>query len=293
MNRPRRRSTAAQVSKKLWLEIHDDGLVDAAAGVAFWLLLSVPAALLAVLSSVSLLGEGLAGDLQDSINDFIDRTFTTESSTIRDAVDGLFQQSRPGVLSGAVAVAVFTLSRGFAGLIRALDTAYDIEDSRRYIRLRSTAVALAVGTLITVAVSTALWVTLANLGMPAPLRLLVALCILIVWAATLFHVGPHHRTPWKYDLPGATFTAIGWLIVSIGFGFYVRVAASGNEIVGAAGAALLALTWLWLACLVFLIGAELNEIIADRAGVVSAPREFGIDVRGRVVAEYRRRRGPS
>ena len=80
--------------------------------MAFWLLLSVPAALLAVLSSVSLLGEGLTGDLQESINDFIDRTFTTESSTIRDAVNGLFQQNRPGVLSGSLAVAVFTVSRG-------------------------------------------------------------------------------------------------------------------------------------------------------------------------------------
>jgi membrane protein len=109
-----------------------------------------------------------------------------------------------------------------------------------------------------------------------------------VWAATLFHVGPHHRTPWRFDLPGALFTAIGWLVVSVGFGYYVRIAASGNEIVGAAGTALLALTWLWLVCLVFLIGAELNEILAARAGVVSAPRELGIDVRSRIAARRRR-----
>ena len=34
---------------------------------------------------------------------------------------------------------------------------------------------------------------------------LLALAVLIVWAATLFHVGPHHRTPWRYDIPGAVF----------------------------------------------------------------------------------------
>jgi len=275
------------VTKRMYTELHDDDLFDAAAGVAFWLILSLPAALLAGLSSVSLLGEKPTNDLKAVVDEFVVRTFATESETISTAVDGLFDQSRPGVLSVSVAVAVFTLSRGFAGLIRALDVAYDIEDSRRFIRLRATAVAMAIGTLATVAGATALWVTLGDVGMAAPLRFIVALSILVVWAATLFHVGPHHRTPWRFDLPGAVLTAVGWLTLSLGFGYYVRIAATGNEIVGAAGAALLALTWLWLACLVFLVGAELNQILAERAGVVTAPRQFGLDVRGRVESRYR------
>jgi membrane protein len=286
-------STLWSIAKRMWRELQDDGLFDAAAGVAFWLILSLPAALIAVLSAVALLGEGLTADLQASINEFVERTFTTESETIRSAVDGLFDQKRPGVLSLSVAIAVFTLSRGFAGLIRALDIAYDIDDGRRFIRLRATALAMAVGTLATVAGSTALWVSLRDIGVPGPARFAVALAILVVWAATLFHIGPHHRTPWRFDLPGAVFTALGWLTLSLGFGYYIRIATSGNSIVGAAGTALLALTWLWLACLVFLIGAELNQILAERAGVVTAPREFGVDVRGQVEHRYqvwRRRR---
>ncbi|MFT4867211.1 MAG: membrane protein [Ilumatobacter sp.] len=288
MAEPTRRRRLREIVVRLWQELHDDGLFDTAAGVAFWLLLSIPAALLATLASVSLLGENLTADLQASIDEFIDRTFATESSTISDAVDSLFNQSRPGVLSVSVIVAVFTLSRGFAGLIRALDVAYDVAESRRFLRLRVTAIAMALGTMITVAISTALWVSLRSAGVPSLLRVLLALGILIVWAATLFHIGPHHRTPWRFDLPGAVFTAVGWLVVSVGFGYYVRIAVSGNEIVGAAGTALLALTWLWLVCLVLLIGAELNEILAARAGVVSAPRELGIDVRSQIAARRRR-----
>lgn len=285
-----RRTSWVEITKRLWRELHDDNLFDTAAGVAFWLLLSIPAALLAVLSSVSLLGDGLTRDLKLSINEFVDRTFTTESSTIREAVDELFAQSRPGVLSLSVLIAIFTLSRGFAGLIRALDVAYDVEEGRRFIRLRATAIGLAIGTMLTIALSTALWVRLRSVGVPTIVRLPIAFAILISWASALFHVGPHHRTPWRFDLPGAALTAIGWLIVSLGFGAYVRIATSGNELVGAAGTALLALTWLWLACLVFLIGAELNEIIANRAGVVNAPRDFGIDVKGRVMTQIRTRR---
>lgn len=282
-----RRAKLLSILKRMWQEIHDDDLFDAAAGVAFWLILSVPAALLAVLSSVSLLGDNLTADLQASVNEFIDRTFTTESETIRSAVDGLFEQTRPAVLSFSVAIAIFTLSRGFAGLIRALDIAYDIEDGRRFIRLRATAIAMAIGTLATIAITTWLWVSLRDAGVPGAVRAGIALIILIAWAATLFHVGPHHHTPWRYDLAGAVLTAVGWLVVSLGFGLYVRVAGSENEIVGAAGTALLALTWLWIACLVFLVGAELNEIVAERAGVVNAPKDLGIDVRGRVQDQVR------
>ena len=35
------------------------------------------------------------------------------------------------------------------------------------------------------------------------------------------------------------------------------------------GALLLGMTWVWIVCLILLVGAELNEILADRAGVIS------------------------
>ena len=62
-------------------EIGDDGLFDAAAGVAFWLLLSLPAALLTALSAVSLLGDDLTADLRQSALDFIERTFADQADT--------------------------------------------------------------------------------------------------------------------------------------------------------------------------------------------------------------------
>ena len=111
-----------------------------------------------------------------------------------------------------------------------------------------------------------------SLGVPTPIRLLLALIVLILWSATMFHIGPNHHTPWRYDLPGAAVAAVGWLALSLGFGWYVQIVGAGNDVLGAAGALLLALTWLWGACVVFLIGGELNEILASRAGVVQQGR---------------------
>lgn len=279
------------LATNLWREIREDGLIDTAASVAFWLLLSLPAALLAVLSSVSLLGPELATELEEAMLELVDRTFTSEAEGVRAAISGLFDQPRAGLLSLALATAIVTLSGAFAGLIRGLDVAYDVDEPRGFIRLRLAALGLALGTLATVTVSSLVWSQSESIGIPVVVRLVVALAVLIIWAATMFHIGPHHHTPWRYDLPGAVFTAVGWLMLSLGYGSYIRIAGSGNELVGVAGAALLGLTWMWLACLVLLVGAELNEILADRADVVAANTPW----RRRARAVYNRRRtaGPA
>jgi membrane protein len=272
----------------LWREIREDGLMDTAASVAFWLLLSLPAALLAVLSSVSLLGPDLAIELEDAMLELVDRTFTSESEGMREAISGLFDQPRAGLFSVALITAIITLSGAFAGLIRGLDVAYDIDEPRGFVRLRLAALGLALGTLVVVTVSTLVWSRSESLGIPIVVRLFSALAVLVVWAATMFHIGPHHHTPWRYDLPGAAFAAVGWLVLSFGYGWYISFAGGGNELVGVAGAALLGLTWMWLACLVLLIGAELNEIVADRADVVAA----NIPWRRKARDIYDRRRAP-
>lgn len=266
-----------QVKDFVWRlarEINEDGVVDAAASVAFWLLLSVPAAALAVIASLSFLDPDLIAELETSLLDFVDRTFASQAETLRSAISGLFVRARPGLLSISLALALITLSRGFGGLIRALDQVYDVEESRGFIKLRAAALGLALGTLVTVAASTFLWSLAGRNGFPPIVRTVGAVLVLVIWAATVFHVGPNHHTPWRYDLPGAIVTAVGWFIVSFGFGWYVRFAATGNEIVGATGALLLGLTWLWLVCLVLLMGGEVNEIIAGRAGVIEEKRRW-------------------
>lgn len=255
-------------------EIREDGLFDAAASVSFWLLLSMPAAALAVLSSVSLLGDALTSELREALLDFIDRVFTSEADALRDTVNSLFDQSRPGVLSVSILVAVFTVSRGFAGLIRALDTVYDVEESRNFAHTRLLAIGLAIGTLAMVATTTALLSFGDDVGLPGIVRSAGALLLLVLWAATIFHIGPNHHTPWRYDVPGALFAAIGWILLSVLFSRYVGLigGGSGNDAIGATGAILLGLTFLWAACVVLLVGGEINEIVASRAGVVQSSK---------------------
>jgi membrane protein len=287
------RHGAVRTGVEVVRETMDDGAVDAAASVAFWLLLSLPAILLAGLSALSLLGDGATDELRELTFEFVDRVFTSEADELRSAIDGVFDQSKAGLFSVSIVLALVTASRGFAGLIRALDVVYDIEESRGFIRLRLVSIGLAIGTIAAIGAVTWGWASATNAGVPAWVRVVGVACLLIVWSATILHVGPNHHTPWRYDLPGAVFAAVGWFVVSAGFGWYVQVAGGGNEIVGIVGALLLGMTWLWIVCLILLVGGELNEIIARRAGVVRESRRLlpEIDPVAELRAALRRSRG--
>ena len=283
-----------QLAKDVVKEYQQDGVGDLAASITFWTILSVPAAALALVSALSsldsIVGSSLAADVEAEVQQAISDTLV-ESETLSGAVDELFSGSGSGVAIVATLVAFFTLSRAFAGLIRAFDVAYEVDEGRPWWYVRIVAVGLGIATIVVVASTATFLALLPSLPFSSVGRLLAApgaFAVLIAWAATLFHVGPNHKTPWRYDVPGAIFTAIGWLVTSQLFALYVRFAGRTNEVQGGVGVILLALTLMYLLSIVMLIGAEINDIIARRSGVVS--EVISVHDRARAVrARYRAR----
>ncbi len=256
--------------------VHDysrDGIGDVAASITFWTILSVPAAVLALVSFLSSLeavvGVSVANDVEAEVQLFVSETFT-DSEALSETVSELFNTSSTGVATVATIAAIFTLSRAFAGLIRALDIAYGVEDSRPWWFLRIVAIGLGLGTVVIVASGATVLAALPSLPFDGALRLLTApvvLVALVIWATTIFHIGPNHRTPWRYDLPGAIFTTAGWVVATQGFALYVRASGQGNDVQSGVGAILLALTLIYVLSMVLLLGAEINDVLAQRAGV--------------------------
>lgn len=255
-------------------EYRKDGIGDVAASITFWTILSIPAAILALVSTLSsldsLVGASLAEEVEAEVQTFVVNTFA-DSAALAETVSELFARSSTGVATVATLVAIFTLSRAFAGLIRSLDIAYDVEENRPWWFVRLVAIALGIGTILVVAVGATLLAVLPSLPFHSVVRLVAAPAVLVglvLWAATIFHVGPHHRTPWRYDLPGAVLTMIGWVAASQGFALYIRASGQGNRVQTGVGGVLLALSLMYLLSTVLLVGAELNDVLARRAGVV-------------------------
>jgi len=264
-----------QLGKDVFHEYSEDGVGDLAAAITFWTILSIPAAALALVSALSsldsVIGSSLAADVEEQTQEFIADTLV-DSATLSNAVDELFRGSGSGIAIIATLVAIFTLSRAFAGLIRALDVAYEVEEGRPFWYLRMVAIGLGTATIVVVAGTATFVALLPEFGFGPVMRVvapLAAFSVLVLWAATIFHIGPNHKTPWRFDVPGALFTAIGWIATSQGYALYVRLSADANQVQSSVGAVLLTLTLMYLLSVVLLIGAQLNDVIARRSGVVS------------------------
>ena len=77
--------------------------------------------------------------------------------------------------------------------------------------------------------------------------------------ATLLYVAPDvEHVRWRFITPGSVLAVIVWLTASGGFAFYTSAFGSYNKTWGSLAAVIIMLTWLWLAAIALLLGAEIN-----------------------------------
>jgi membrane protein len=283
--------TARRWARDLTHEWQEDRVGGLAAEIAFFALLSIFPALVAVTGALGLLegivGDRLAADAEEEVVGFFERILTDDASDTVDAVRELFREATPGALTAGGLAALWAASRAFAAVTRALDVVYDIPERRGYVRLRALALALALGSVLVGAVMLAMLVLGPLLGTGRDIadrldfgggfaafwdvvRWPLMAVLLTAWAATLFHVAPNHRTPWRWDLPGAALCAAGWFFLSIGFSTYLQVAAGTNQVLGALGGSVILVLWLYLLAISLLVGGEVNALLAAHRGRTAA-----------------------
>lgn len=290
---------ATSIGRELVRECHDDRVSGLAAEMAFYGILSLFPALLTVAGLLGVLQGVTGGDVADRAEEhvvgFLERVLTNDAQGTIDAVRQLFAETRPGILTFGALAAIWAMSRGFAGLIRALDVAYGIEasETRSWIRIRAVGLAMGLGTLLTVVILLGMVVLGPLLGTGSGsdgsfeagslvgtlwdwFRVPFVAVALLVWATTIFHFGPaSHPTPWRWEVPGAVTTALLAGLGSVGLRVYLALSSGGNQVFGVLGGALVVLLWLYLLGASLLIGAEVNSILAGRW--ISRPAEGSSD----------------
>jgi membrane protein len=323
-DRPGPAGAAVAVLKEVKARNKAQALNDVAAGLSFWAILSVFPAVLAfasLLGSVErLIGKSAADELRSEITDFLNRTLPPDSE-ITTTVTNIIQQSRAGIAVVALLSAAWGMSKGFAGLCRGLAMVDGQPGARYGIKGRLIGLLLGLATLAVMTIVLLQIIVGPLLGfeklLPGTSMLLdvwevtrwpVLAVLVLAWLTTLLHIGPgpNPKVHWRGRLPGALFTAAAWVAVTFGFKLYVAVVGGANPILGALGAAIVSLTWLYLLALTTLLGAELNAVLADRhaadaarvtpakpsAGTVSAMPGIGLLAAALAFTPRRTRRRP-
>ena len=270
----------------LYRSWHDDRISGLAAEIGFFALLSLFPLLLvssATLGFVgSIVGSDLAASVEGQVTDWSAQVFGTDGG-VTEAVRSLFSGSSTSALTLGIVATLYTASRGFAAVVRALDVAYGHHTTRGWVGTQVVGVLLAIGTILVGSITLAGLVIGPLLGREdfvgdgvagdiltflwIWLRYPAAVLILVAWAATIFHVAPNRRAQWRAELPGAAFTATFSLVATLAFSVYLRtLSSSTNAIFGVIGTAITLQLWLFLLAIGLVLGAEVNAAFALRRG---------------------------
>jgi membrane protein len=200
----------------------------------------------------------------------------------------------------ALAIAVYAGCNGAGAIMTALNIAYEEKERRSLLRFYGIALIITVAAVLIALLALAAMAAVAELDalLPAASTVAVALgkaglyfgmaLLAASVAATLYRFGPSREDArWQWLTPGSLFTALVWLLLAIGFSFYVTRLTDYDATYGSIAAIVMLLTWMYLSAYVFLFGAELNaELEHQTAKDSTTGRPQPVGKRGAWVADH-------
>jgi membrane protein len=195
---------------------------------------------------------------------------------VREQLLQISKNNNGGLLTLGFLGTVWSASSGMSSVISTLNRAYHVDDGRSWLWIRATAILLTGALALFVLVSFALVLvgpaaadTVANWVHLGPvftwtwkiLQWPLVFCLVVTGFGIVYYVGPDVEQEWRWLTTGSVFATISWLMVSLGFRWYVSVFVDYQKTYGAIGGVIVALLWFYVSGLSLLAGAELNAII--------------------------------
>jgi membrane protein len=280
-------------------EVIQDRVTLVAAGVAFYVLLSLFPALGALVSLY-----GLIADPTTMVQhiDFVSDVLPPGAFDIILTQLNVLVMAKPSSLSVGfmvgLAVALWSANSAVKAIFDAMNIAYGENEKRGIVRLNVmslafTAMALLLASILIAAIGGVpavlayLWLDRWQETLIRFLRWPIALAFIGGGIAMIYHFGPSREPAQGRWLSwGAVFSTLLWVPASILFSFYLETFADYHATYGALGALIGFMIWTWISVMIVIVGAELNAELEHqtvRDTTTGAPQPLGS--RGAYVAD--------
>ncbi|MGV2938702.1 YihY/virulence factor BrkB family protein [Mesobacillus sp. LC4] len=264
--------------KSLMGELKKDRATGLAAQQAYYYMLALFPLLILLIAIVPYLNI----DPQKAMNVVNSLLPSQSAELLRDNVVKLVSERNGGLLTFGIIGTIWSASNGMNAFIRAMNIAFDVEETRSFIKARLISIMLTFGLILAFVVALLLPVfgkvildTVESIiQIPEPydivfniVRWIIAIVVMSAVLAGLYRLAPNKHYPFKHVIPGAIFATIVWQLISLGFSFYVSNFGNYSATYGSIGGVIVLMLWLFLTGLALVLGGEINAIYhRDKTG---------------------------
>lgn len=275
-----------ELLRRTYREVTDDDALGLAAQLAYYFFLALFPAILCVIALASFLPlHNFTDDVVSSMGRFAPQEMLV---IIKEQMIRLADGNDGGILSIGLLGAVWSSSAAMVALMGAMNRAYDIDESRPWWKLRTTAILLTFGLAVFIVVAFALviagpqfadWLG-SRFGFGAVfvwtwkvLQWPVAFVFVVTGIGLVYYFAPDAEQDFAWITPGALIAATLWLIGSLAFRFYVVNFGSYEATYGTITGVILLMLWFYLSGVVLIVGAEASAEIEHASPWGKAPTE--------------------
>lgn len=180
-------------------------------------------------------------------------------------------------LSVGVASAAWSAAGGVLTLISALNTIYEVPETRSYWKRALITIFMLFVICFLLLGSFGLLTAghflgtrvIADINLGSAVRLfwgvghwVVSLVLLAIGINVIYSVLPDHKQPWRWITPGTVLSILAWIPGSLAFNLYIRHNTSYGRIYGTMAAFTILMVWIYIISLIILLGAEINSEFA-------------------------------
>lgn len=259
--------------KRTLKETAADNCLGMAAQLAYYFFLSLFPALLIVVALTSVFPSGILDQILRWFDSFAPPDLM---QIVRDEIQRIATSGHGGLITFGVLGALWSSSSAMSAAIDTLNRAYGVKEARPWWRIQVLAIFLTATLSVFVLVSFTLVV--AGPEIAERLAVHVGLGPVFAWAwkilqwpivfvlisfgfSAVYYFAPDAEQRWSWLIPGSRIATALWLLISLGFRYYVVHFGQWNRMYGAIGAVIVVLLWFYLSGLVLLVGAEFNSEI--------------------------------
>ncbi len=259
--------------KALIHNVKEDNVPDLGAQTTFYLILALfpfLIFLLSVLQYTPLDYETLIGNIEGLLPD-------EGQELILDTIEEVFTNTSGALLSFSVIGALWSSLKGAQALIKATNTAYNVEETRNFFHVKAVALVVTIGVPVVILLSFFFIVFGEVIGTYVFdffglsdnfidlwnwIRFPIPIVVMILFFMLFYKLAPSLKLKFKSVFWGSLFTVVFWLLASLGFSIYVNNFSNYSNVYGSLGSIIVVILWLFISSIILIIGGEINVILS-------------------------------